>query len=53
MMLRLFFKKAKQILDMADPYDKYINDISLYSNIPWSVDESHVFSAYFDRLNAL
>lgn len=50
---KTLFKKAKNILAPENEYYKYINDISLFNNTPWSVDENYVFEAYFDRLNAL
>lgn len=47
------FKKAKNILAAENEFYKYKNDISLFADASWSIDEGYIFESYVERLNAL
>ncbi|TBN15532.1 tetratricopeptide repeat protein [Hyunsoonleella pacifica] len=47
------FKKAKNILAAENEFHKYKNDISLFKETSWSIDEGYIFESYVERLNSL
>ncbi len=49
---RLCFRKAKNILTPTD-ISYRIDDISLFENTTWNLNEGFIFEAYFDKLNTL
>lgn len=48
---KLCFKKAKNILSPEANY--YYDDISLFDDTTWNLNEGFIFGAYFDKLNSL
>ncbi|MEW4924286.1 tetratricopeptide repeat protein [Algibacter sp. 2305UL17-15] len=46
-----YFRKAKNILWSESNYP--IDDVSLFNNTSWNLDQSNIIQAYFNKLNTL